>query len=119
MEAGPPASMHPSFSPGRLITGMVGMLGCFLPLAQTARATPTVALDQAAALLAVTPRTNLPPEADDPVRPPNLRLLKPGVWTDDVGLDDNGNVYNQYRRSSFGTWSNYDETKASPFPLPA
>lgn len=65
------------------------------------------------------PRTNLPPEADDPTRPAKLRLLKPAVWTDDVGVDDNGNIYNQYRRSSFGTWSNYDEAKANPFPLPA
>jgi hypothetical protein len=33
-------------------------------------------------------------------------------------VDDNGNIYNQYKRSSFGTWSNYDEAKADPFPLP-
>jgi hypothetical protein len=74
--------------------------------------------DRSAAVLAVLPRTNPPPEADDPNRPRNLRMLKPSVWTDDAGVDDNGNVFNQYRRSSFGTWSNYDETKASPFPLP-
>jgi len=35
-----------------------------------------------------------------------------------VGVDDNGNIYNQYKRSFFGTWSNYDEAKANPFPLP-
>jgi len=74
--------------------------------------------DRAAALQAVTPRINLPPEADDPERPRNLRLLKPSVWTDGAGVDDNGNIFNQYRRSSFGTWSNYDETKANPYPLP-
>jgi hypothetical protein len=60
----------------------------------------------------------LPPEIDDPNRPRPLRLLKPSVWTDDAGVDDFGNLYNQYRRSSFGTWSNYDEAKANPFPLP-
>jgi len=63
-------------------------------------------------------RASLPPEADDPNRPRNLRLLKPSVWTDDAGVDDNGNIYHQYRRSPFGTWSNYDEAKANPFPLP-
>jgi hypothetical protein len=62
--------------------------------------------------------TQLPPEADDPNRPPGLRLLKPGVWTDNVGKDDNGNLYHQYRHSSFGTWSNYREDKANPFPIP-
>jgi len=50
----------------------------------------------------------LPAEADDPNRPAHTRQLKPSVWTDDAGVDDNGNIYNQYRRSSFGTWSNYD-----------
>ena len=52
------------------------------------------------------------------MRPATLRLLKRGVWTDDVGTDDLGNVFNQYRRSSYGTWSNYDEAKANPFSLP-
>ena len=42
------------------------------------------------------PRTHLPPDTDDPNRPPNVRLLKAGVWTDDVGVDDNGNVYIGY-----------------------
>ncbi len=64
------------------------------------------------------PRPALPPEDADPNRPHNVRLLKPGVWTDDAGHDDLGNVYNQYRRSATGTWSNYDEAKANPFPLP-
>ena len=26
-------------------------------------------------------------------RPANTRLLKPGVWVDDAGVDDNGNIY--------------------------
>ncbi|MES1166825.1 MAG: acetylxylan esterase, partial [Pseudomonadota bacterium] len=66
------------------------------------------------------PRTNLPPDADDPARPPHTRLVKPGsiYWTDDIGIDDHGNPYNQYKRSSLGTWSNFDEAKADPFPLP-
>jgi hypothetical protein len=70
-----------------------------------------------AAQLAVQPRTDLPPEATDPMRPPHLRLLKPRVWVDDAGVDDFGNIYNQYKRSSYGTWSNYDEALANPFPL--
>ncbi len=73
--------------------------------------------DRGAAILAVTPRTDLPPEADDPMRPAHLRMLKSKVWVDDAGIDDVGNIYNQYRRSSLGTWSNYDESKADPFPL--
>ena len=76
--------------------------------------------DTAAALLAITPRTNLPPTAGDPMRPAHTRLLRPerDIWTDDAGVDDNGNVYHQYSRSPYGTWSNYDEAIASPFPLP-
>jgi len=74
--------------------------------------------DKSAAILAVAPRTDLPDAASDPLRPPNTRLLKPGIWTDDLAYDDMGNVYNQYRRSPFGTWSNYDEAKANPFPIP-
>jgi hypothetical protein len=59
-----------------------------------------------------------PAEADDPNRPAHTRQLKASVWTDDAGVDDNGNIYNQYRRSSFGTWSNYDEAKVNLFLLP-
>jgi hypothetical protein len=88
----------------------------FTPAAICAAETPI--WGQAAAIAAVTPRTQLPPDADDPGRPPQTRLLKASIWTDDVGVDDNGNIYNQYKRSSFGTWSNYDEAKANPFPLP-
>jgi hypothetical protein len=90
-------------------------LPALAPVLRGADVTPTS--DRSRAVLAVTPRTGLPPEADDPNRPRNLRLLKPGVWIDDAGVDDNGNIYNQYRRSSFGTWSNYDEAIANPFPL--
>ena len=96
-----------------------GSLGLLLILAvPPARASDAPAYGNAASLLAVTPRTNLPPEAVDPGRPQNTRLLKPGVWVDDVGIDDNGNIYNQYKRSSYGTWSNYDEAKANPYPIP-
>ncbi len=74
-------------------------------------------MERTAALLAVAPRSGLPPDKDDPARPPQIRLLKPGVWTDDVGIDDNGNIYNQYKRSSVGTWSNYEESRANPYPV--
>jgi len=85
----------------------------FLPLML-----PGLAAETAAAIQAVAPRTPLPPAATDPARPPQTRLLKANVWTDDAGVDDNGNIYNQYKRSPFGSWSNYDEAKANPFPLP-
>ena len=83
------------------------------------------AQDNAAVILALTPRTSLPPEAVDPERPKNIRLVPLGptirgsYWTDDAGVDDTyGNPYNAYRRSPFGTWSNFDEAKANPYPLP-
>jgi hypothetical protein len=106
--------MPPRF---HLLAGVLGLLGLagFSPMA----AEPVPA-DHAAVLLAVAPRTHLPPDADDPARPPHTRRVKPDsiYWTDDVGVDDHGNPYNQYKRSSFGTWSNFDEARANPFPLP-
>jgi len=81
-------------------------------------ATSAPVSDPAVAIAAVTPRKNPPPAETDPLRPEKTRLLKPSVWTDDVGVDDAGNLYNQYKRSSFGTWSNYDEAKANPYPIP-
>jgi hypothetical protein len=102
----------------------LGLLCLLIFAAQLARAAEAPASDTAAALLAVTPRTNLPPEADDPARPRNIRLTKLSAtirhayWTDDAGvMGDSGNPYNAYQRSSFGTWTNYDEAKANPFPL--
>jgi hypothetical protein len=53
---------------------------------------------------------NLPPAAEDPNRPANTRQLANGRWTDSAG--------NQVSRSLWGTWSNYDEAKANPYPLP-
>src|SRR5476649_55531 len=100
---------------GRNLAGLLSLLIFAIP---PARAADAPASDHAAAILAVTPRTNLPFEAEDPARPQNTRLLKANVWVDDVGVDDNGNIYNQYRRSSSGTWSNYDENKADPYPIP-
>ena len=107
------------FAPFLRALSVIAALAIGLPaLAPVLRgADATSASDRSRAVLAVTPRTGLPPEADDPNRPRNLRLLKPGVWIDDAGVDDMGNIYNQYRRSSFGTWSNYDEAIANPFPL--
>jgi hypothetical protein len=90
-----------------------------------ALAADSPASDLAAVILSLTPRTNLPPEADDPLRPKNIRMAGPSAtirhpyWTDDAGVDDSfGNPYNAYRRSPFGSWSNFDETKANIFPLP-
>ena len=93
------------------------MFGLLIFAGPLARAAAAPAPDNAAALLAITPRTNLPPAADDPLRPKNTRQLKPDRWTDDVGIDDNGYIYNLYWRASTGVWSNYDEAKANPFPL--
>ncbi len=99
------------------IRGFVGLSGLLLLVPQ-ALAADAPASDRIAAILAVTPRTNLPPEAEDPGRPQDTRLLKPRVWVDDAGFDDAGNIYNRYIRSPFGTWSNYDEANADPFPIP-
>jgi len=54
----------------------------------------------------------LPPAADDPKRPQNTRPAggRSSNYTDDAR--------NTYVRSGWGNWSNYDEAKANPFPLP-
>jgi hypothetical protein len=54
----------------------------------------------------------LPPAADDPNRPAGLTQnpTRPNNWSDAQGR--------AYQRSSFGTWTNYDEAKANPYPLP-
>jgi hypothetical protein len=107
--------MNPTLTNCRRLAGLSGLvtLACL-----SLRSANAPSLDRAAAILAVTPRTDLPPEADDPGRPKDTRLLKPHIWVDDAGVDDNGNIYNQYKRSSYGTWSNYDEAKADPFSVP-
>jgi hypothetical protein len=109
--------MHVSNLTHRRIAGLAAGL-LFIAQSASIASAAGLASDATAAIRAVATRTNLPPEADDPERPAGLRLLKPGVWTDDIGIDDNGNPYNQYRRSTFGTWSNYSEARANPFPLP-
>jgi hypothetical protein len=52
-----------------------------------------------------------PPAAEDPTRP-QFTTQRSGStnWYDDAG--------NTYVRSNWGNWSNYDETKANPYPLP-
>jgi hypothetical protein len=52
---------------------------------------------------------SLPPAAEDPTRPKNT-FQKAGSdnWYDSTG--------NLYTRSAWGTWNNYDESKANPFP---
>jgi hypothetical protein len=111
--------MNPSNSPHQSLLGLLSILFlASLPV----RAAEAPMPDNSAALNAVAPRTNLPPEADDPARPQNIRwtklsaTIRHAYWTDDAGVGDNGNPYNAYQRSSFGTWTNYDEAKANPYP---
>ncbi len=52
-----------------------------------------------------------PPAAEDPNRPQFTNQRSGSTnWYDDAG--------NTYVRSNWGNWSNYDETKANPYPLP-
>jgi hypothetical protein len=110
--------MKPSAPPFRNLLAFCSLILLGAPAPGGAQAP---APDNPAALLAVSPRTNLPPDDQDPARPPKTRRVKPGsiYWTDDVGVDDHGNPYNQTKRSSFGTWNNYDEARADVFALPA
>ena len=50
--------------------------------------------------------------AQDPNRPAGITQnpTRPSEWSDAQGRS--------YKRSSVGTWTNYDEAKANPFPLP-
>ncbi len=54
----------------------------------------------------------LPPQADDPNRPSGLTQVpgRPNSWTDSEGRS--------YQRSGTGSWTNYDEARANPYPLP-
>ena len=63
----------------------------------------------------------LPPQApraqgalvpDDPDRPAGITQVpgRPNSWTDSQGRS--------YQRSGTGSWTNYDEAKANPYPLP-
>ncbi len=54
----------------------------------------------------------LPPPAEDPNRPPGLKL-RPG--TTNSWYDADGNIY---VRAGTGRWSNYDENKAGNYTLP-
>lgn len=67
---------------------VVLLSGGAVPLVLRGADAPAAA-DRSAAILALTPRTNLPPDGDDPARPQNIRRVKPGsiYWTDDVGVD--------------------------------
>jgi hypothetical protein len=64
-------------------------------------------------LLHLAEPTSLPPPADDPKRPPNTHPAGASLynWSD-------GNPGHTLVRSSWGNWSNYDETKADRYPLP-
>jgi hypothetical protein len=72
----------------------------------------TAAIAQSTQPAASQRRPALPPQADDPNRPAGIKQspTRPNSWSDDQGR--------AYQRSSFGTWSNYDESKANPYPLP-
>jgi len=56
--------------------------------------------------------TALPPPADDPNRPPGIKQnpTRPNSWSDAQGR--------AYQRSGMGSWTNYDESKANPYPIP-
>jgi len=58
------------------------------------------------------PSGALPPQADDPNRPTGITQnpARPNSWADAQGR--------AYQRSGVGSWTNYDESKANPFPLP-
>ena len=65
---------------------------------------------QMLALLHVSLPASLPAMADDPNRTPGAKLLPDGRhWVDSAG--------NGVGRSAWGTWTNYDEAQANPFPL--
>jgi hypothetical protein len=63
-------------------------------------------------LLNLSEPATLPSAADDPNRPPNTH---PQGGRSSNYTDDN---HNTYVRSGWGNWSNYDEAKANPYPLP-
>ncbi|MGA2541857.1 MAG: acetylxylan esterase [Verrucomicrobiota bacterium] len=63
-------------------------------------------------VLHITLPANLPPDAEDPNRPPNTKPI-PGSVNWDDGVRGHTVV-----RSEWGTWANYDLSKADPYPLP-
>ena len=72
-----------------------------------------LALPNVAAAADAASPTPVPATADDPSRPPGLKLnnpSRPNDWTDSQGR--------AYQRAGVGSWTNYDESKANPFPLP-
>ena len=61
-------------------------------------------------LLHLAPPGHLPPAAEDPNRPGiSSRKDSSSGWHDAAG--------NTYARSPWGTWNNYDESKANPYPI--
>lgn len=78
----------------------------------TAKRIPAIAFMFLTALAAHPQTPPLPPQTDDPNRPAGLTQVpgRPNSWTDSQGLS--------YQRSSVGSWTNYDEAKANPYPLP-
>src|ERR1700690_1696245 len=106
--------MTPLHSPWRPIAGLFSILILAPPPVLPAGASSP----DDAVVRSLTPRTNLPPERHHPARPGNSRLVEPSAtirrsyWPDDSGVAGATRIpYNAYRRSSFGTWSNFDEAK--------
>jgi hypothetical protein len=78
--------------------------------AATQPSTPTGDRDRMMQLLHLPTPGPFPALADDPNRPANTRPRTAVAYTDDAG--------NNYARSPYGSWNNYDETKANPYPIP-
>ena len=119
--------MNHSIFPCRRLAGLFSLLIFAFSLAHAADA-PTS--DNAAAILAITPRTNLPPAADDPASPAEPPAGEAQRWAEarlhrlDRRRGERRQVgpylltYHSYcPRVLRELWSNYDEAKANPYPL--
>jgi beta-galactosidase len=98
------------------IAGAAASFGCVVKAADAAAPTPPAPLtrdqdyQRMFALLHLPMPGPLPAMAEDPNRTPGAKLLPDGRhWVDALG--------NGVGRSLWGTWTNYDEAKANPFPL--
>ena len=98
------------------IAAAAASIGCAAWAADFAAPSPSVPLTREEdfrrmlTLLHLTMPGPLPAMADDPIRTPTATLQPDGRhWADSAG--------NGVGRSVWGTWTNYDEAKANPFPL--
>ena len=86
------------------VGGVALLLAAFgVDLARAQATSPATPVQQAG---------QLPPAADDPNRPAGVTQnpTRRNSWSDAQGR--------AYQRSSSGTWTNYDESKANLYPLP-